>query len=500
MNKYQLGELRNGTPVLPSEERKNILLLADDMRFPSGVGTMSREIVLGTCHHFNWIQIGGAAHHPDAGKIVQMDKSVASETGVEDPSVLVYGVNGYGEPRMLRHLIKQHKIDAIFHFTDPRFWEWLYRMNGELKTQLPLIYYDLWDDLPFPHYNTAFYQSCDMLLNINRQTHQLVKSLLEEKNVHDLYYPSKGNPDYSKILLDYVPHGINPDVYHPLEDDNDDILKLKRKLFGDKEYDFIVFYNNRNVRRKMTGDVILAYRDLYLSLDKKQAEKCALILHTAGRDENGTDLFRIINDLAPDINIFIDEEKVDLFQMNLLYNIADVTINLASNEGFGLSSAESIMAGTMVLNNITGGLQDHLRFEDEKGEWIKFTEEFPSNHNGRYKKCGEWGIPVFPKTRSLLGSIPTPYIFDDRCDWEDAGDGLKELYKLSKIQRREKALKGREWLKSDESRMSASKMSELISKDIKLLLDNWKPKKAFELIDTKNLNKPKVVGILKKAK
>ena len=31
---------------------------------------------------------------------------------------------------------------------------------------------------------------------------------------------------------------------------------------------------------------------------------------------------------------------------------------------------------------------------------------------------GEWCKPVFP-CRSLQGSIPTPYIFDDRPRWED---------------------------------------------------------------------------------
>jgi len=496
MDKFQPGEIRNGFPVLPQEERKTILLMSDDLRFPSGVGTVAREIVLGTCHYFNWIQIGGAAKHPEANKTVSLDKLITKETGVLDPSVIIYGVNGYGNPQLVRMIIARHSPSAIFHFTDPRFWEWLYRMNGELKVQIPLIYYDLWDDLPSPNYNTAFYQSCDLLININRQTHLMVESLLEKENTCDLYYKKK-KQDLSKILLDYVPHGINPKSYFPLHPNDDQVIKYKQKIFGNKELDFVVFYNNRNVRRKQTSDVILAYRHFYLSLDKEKAEKCALLLHTVGRDENGTDLFRVINDLALNMNIYIDEDKIDLKQMNLLYNIADVTINIASNEGFGLSSAESIMAGTMILNNVTGGLQDQLRFEDEKGNWIRFTEEFPTNHNGRYKKCGIWGIPIFPKTRSLQGSIPTPYIFDDRCDWEEAGNKLIEIYNIPAKERRERALKGREWMLSEESRMSSSEMSKLIVQDINILLENWKPKKPFELIDTNNPLKIKTVGILK---
>ena len=51
-----------------------------------------------------------------------------------------------------------------------------------------------------------------------------------------------------------------------------------------------------------------------------------------------------------------------------LYNIADVTVNMASNEGFGLSGAESLIAGTPIINNVTGGLQDQcgLHYEQSR--------------------------------------------------------------------------------------------------------------------------------------
>jgi hypothetical protein len=38
---------------LDQKDRKTILLLSDDIRTHSGVGTMSREIVINTAHHFN---------------------------------------------------------------------------------------------------------------------------------------------------------------------------------------------------------------------------------------------------------------------------------------------------------------------------------------------------------------------------------------------------------------------------------------------------------------
>ena len=53
---------------IPKDQRKKILLLSDDIRTSSGVGTMSKEIVLNTAHHFNWVNLGGAVKHPDKGK------------------------------------------------------------------------------------------------------------------------------------------------------------------------------------------------------------------------------------------------------------------------------------------------------------------------------------------------------------------------------------------------------------------------------------------------
>ena len=35
--------------------KKKILLLGDDIRLNSGIGTMSREIVMGTLHKYDWV-------------------------------------------------------------------------------------------------------------------------------------------------------------------------------------------------------------------------------------------------------------------------------------------------------------------------------------------------------------------------------------------------------------------------------------------------------------
>ena len=53
---------------IEKDKRKKILLLSDDLRMHSGVATMSREIVVGTAHKYNWFQLGAALKHPEIGK------------------------------------------------------------------------------------------------------------------------------------------------------------------------------------------------------------------------------------------------------------------------------------------------------------------------------------------------------------------------------------------------------------------------------------------------
>jgi len=53
---------------IPQADRKKILLLCDDIRFTSGISTMAKEIVIGTAHRFNWVNLGAAIQHHDQGK------------------------------------------------------------------------------------------------------------------------------------------------------------------------------------------------------------------------------------------------------------------------------------------------------------------------------------------------------------------------------------------------------------------------------------------------
>ena len=66
----------------------------------------------------------------------------------------------------------------------------------------------------------------------------------------------------------YVPHGIETKTFHPI-DKNDKMKKFSKKVFGNKKYDFVVFWNNRNIRRKLlvmllclSNNLLICYRKI----------------------------------------------------------------------------------------------------------------------------------------------------------------------------------------------------------------------------------------------
>ena len=155
--------------------KKKILLLSDDLRMHSGVATVSKDIVTGTLHKYDWVQIGGAINHPDSGKIIDMSEASKNQYGVKDAYLKIYPISGYGNPNILREVMAIEKPDAILHYTDPRFWIWLYNMEREIRQNIPIFYYNIWDDLPDPHWNTKFYKSSDLLMAISKQTYGINK-------------------------------------------------------------------------------------------------------------------------------------------------------------------------------------------------------------------------------------------------------------------------------------------------------------------------------------
>ena len=194
---------------IPQGERKKILLLCDDIRFTSGIATVARETIIGTAHHFNWVNLGAAIQHPDSGKKLDISQDTNTHIGIKDASVFIYPSDGYGNPQLIRQLIEIEEPDALMIFTDPRYWTWLFQIENEIRRKIPIIYLNIWDDYPAPLYNEAYYESCDGLMAISKQTLNINKIVLGDK--------------VKNKVLDYVPHGINNKLFFPVNDD----VKLK---------------------------------------------------------------------------------------------------------------------------------------------------------------------------------------------------------------------------------------------------------------------------------
>ena len=454
---------------LPPNERKKILLICDDIRVHSGIATIAKEIVINTAQHFNWVQMAGAIKHPDQGKTVDASDATNISSGLTDSSVILYPTEGYGNSDILRNLLKKEKPDAIMLITDPRYFEYIFAMENEIRKHIPIIYLNIWDDFPTPLYNKPFYEACDALLAISKQTKLINELVLGDKAKNK--------------IIEYVPHGLNENIYKPLPEE--EYLEFKNQLFQDEEKDFVMFFNSRNIRRKQIPDTMLAWRYFLDTLPKEKAEKCTFVLHTEIVAEAGTDLEAVRKVIFKDYPkaIAFSTNKFESKHLNYLYNIADVQVLLTSNEGWGLTLTEAMLAGTPIIANVTGGMQDQMRFVDENGKWFTPSKEIPSNHTGKYTSHGEWAFPVYPTNRSLQGSPKTPYIWDDRCNPEDAAAQIKNLYDMGREKRKLLGLKGREWAISEEAGFTGKLMGKCVINTLDELFNIWTPREKFELIN-----------------
>lgn len=465
----QLPKLKKIDPNKP--KKKKILLLSDDLRLHSGIATQSKEIVLSTVHKYDWVQLGAALNHPDHQKIFDVSADVAKETGVDDASVKIYAHTGYGNPAILRELINIEKPDAILHFTDPRFWKWLYDMELEVRQFVPIMYYNIWDSLPDPMWNAPFYASCDLLMSISKQTYGINKRTLKK------YEMPKEDWAYK-----YIPHGVSKH-FKPLPSDDSNLVEFKKK-YNLEKYDFIAVWANRNIRRKQPGDLIIAFNEF---AKRHSDKKMMLFMHTQPIDENGTSIPEVIKFNTEYGDYKFTNGPISTEELNLFYNSGDVILNIASNEGFGLASCEALRAGTPIIVNVTGGLQDQCGFELNGNP---LTEEdyikIGSLHNRREWKTNEslswgvWAFPVWPSNLSLQGSPATPYIFDDRGDYIEIADQLEVAFEKGRNVLIEYGQLGREWVMS-EAGMASESMGEKFVEAIEGCFQNWAPRKRFDI-------------------
>ena len=409
--------------------KPKILLIGDDIRYPTGVSNVCKNIILNTIGDYDWIQLACKKEHPEQGSVIDISQSVSKLTKIEDCYARLYCSSGYGDEATLFKILEEELPSVVVFMTDPRYYQWLFKLDNQVRQICPLIYYHVWDNDPLPEFNKKLYMSCDGIACISKLTHSIVSSLTEG----------------SGVVCKYVPHGIDTNAFHKLNETN--VRESKYNLLKDG-CEFAVFCNNANMRRKQLPMVMEAYDRFCSMLPNKQASKTILMFHTNQVGEGGHDIVKLSEQLYPSRNIIFSTTKVDEITLNRMYNTFDVTINTASNEGFGLSTAESLAAGTPIICNKTGGLVDQV---DESNTW---------------------GIGINPKVRKLSGDSTTPYLYEDFLCSDDIARAIIEIYKKTPAQRTEMGKFGRQYIEQNFSlEIMTSGMKDVIDTCIK----NYKP-------------------------
>jgi|MDSZ01.1.fsa_nt_gb glycosyltransferase involved in cell wall biosynthesis len=368
------------------DKKIKVFTLSDMPLSPSGVGTQTRYIceALLKTGKFQIRSFGGAIKHPKYEPI---------KTEQYGDDWIMFPVDSYGNKEMVRSLIRQEKPDILWFMTDPRFWHWLWEMENEIRPLMPMVYYHVWDNYPYPTFNKSFYESNDFIATISKVTDDIVKTVA---------------PD---VKSQYIPHAVNSNIFKPIED-KDIMTRFKEQALGEyyEPDKFIFFWNNRNARRKQSGSLIFWFKEF---LDKVGHDKACLIMHTEVQDPNGQDLQAIVEHLdLVNGQVLFSQTKVNLSKLALMYNMADCTINISDAEGFGLATLESLSCGTPIIVNMTGGLQEQVT----DGE-------------------NEFGIPLQPASKAIIGSQAIPWIREDRLNGDDVVDAMYKMFNLSKEER-----------------------------------------------------------------
>lgn len=403
------------------QKKKKILVLSDHALSTSGVGTQTRHLLNGLIQKGEWTfrQFGAAMKHSDYRTIAVND------------DLIIKPIDGFGSKELIRITLATERPDAIFIFTDPRFFIWLFEMEDEIHQMCPIVWWHVWDNQPYPAFNESLYQSTDLINCHSYMTYELLKSR----------FPDKTN---------FVPHAIPDDIFFPLQEN----IRLvnKRNLLGkEREDHFVAIWVNRNARRKRSSDVIVAWSKFVSMLKERHGHtKATLIMHTDPLDQEGPNLFSVTEQFNVVDNVFFSRERIDFDKMNVLYNISDCCVNISYAEGFGLGTLEAMQAGTPIVAAMTGGLTRQV------------VDHRDNTENGI-------ALPVEMKT--LVGSQQVPYIYEDYVSIDATANAFYKLYALSDDDKKKLREKVRNYAKSE---FAYQKTIDEWHNTMKNTIDNWK--------------------------
>lgn len=397
-----------------TDKKIKILTISDHPLSPSGVGTQTKYFIVELLKtgKYEFVSIGGAIKH---------DNYQPVKTEEFGESWVIYPVNGYGNPETIRSIIRNTKPDMLWFMTDPRFYEWLWSMENEVRGNIPMVYYHVWDNYPYPSYNKVWYDSTDAVASISKLTSDIVRTVSPE------------------VKEKYIPHAIPTDLFKKIPQKQ--IQDFRKQRLGLSKNDFLVFWNNRNARRKQSGSLIFWFKKFLDELkEKKPKVKAKLLMHTAPNDPNGQELYSIINEIGLNNGeVLFSKEKLPPQDLVMLYNCADTTINISDAEGFGLATFESLACETPIIATMTGGLQEQVTNLKDVTHEIMIERNSTSPNVKEY----EHGIGIEPQSKAIIGSQQVPFIYEDRLSETQVSSALMMMYEMGAKKRKELGAAGR---------------------------------------------------------
>ena len=379
-------------------EKYKVLVLSDHALSTSGVGCQTRFLLEGLIKKNKWSfrQFGAAIKHANYD-IVEVN-----------PDLIIKPIDGFGDRNMMLQALVTEKPDAVFIFTDPRFFIWLYEIEDEIRQMCPIVYWHVWDNYPFPEYNRPFYEATDL---INCHSHMTYEMVSQE-------FPEKTN---------FIPHSLPEDIFYPLKES--EIRDYRKNTLGRNSEDkFVLFWVNRNARRKRPNDVLAAWKIFMEKIKSEGKDDAILLMHTDPLDNEGPNLLETSNALGLSDSIVFSNQRIDFEKMNVLHNMADACINISYAEGFGLATLEAMNCGKPIIAAKTGGL----------------TRQVVDHRDG-----SENGVALEIRCKSLVGSQTVPYIYEDYVDVEETAEAIYKLYKMPKAERKALGEKARNYALSE---------------------------------------------------
>lgn len=250
----------------------------------------------------------------------------------------IYPASIGGDPmgaQRLPWLVEEQKPDLIFIVGNlPRIEAYM-KALGERAASIPVVVYSPVEGEPIPLEQVAAARGVDSLVFYTEFAKREFEKALAQS----------GDKTFTDVRV--IPHGIDTSIFYPFEPDERDRDAVKQrarsKLFnGDREnsQSFVVFNGNRNQPRKCIDLTIRGFAEF--ARDKDRFVK--LHLHMGIKDV-GWDVVSLCKRFGIYDRLILTTRHgglpgISVEQLNGVYNAADVGINTASSEGWGLVSFE----------------------------------------------------------------------------------------------------------------------------------------------------------------